>query len=70
VTATTVSAGSFSVTFTTAAGRHYSLEACNDLASWAPVNGSAFTGDGKSHTSPVDTTNNPDRYFVRVLVGP
>jgi hypothetical protein len=68
VTATTVSGGTFSVTFTTAAGRHYSLEACSDFVHWASVSGSAFTGDGQPHTSAVDAANT--QYFVRVLVGP
>ena len=66
----TVSGSTFSVTFSTAAGRHYSLEGSPDLANWTPINGSAFTGDGNPHISTADVTGNPTRYFVRVLVAP
>ena len=70
VTSTTLAAGTFSVTFSTGSGRHYSLEASSDLSNWAPVSNSAFTGDGKAHTSTVDVSSSPARSFVRVLVGP
>ena len=70
VTGTSVSTGTFSVTFTTANGRHYSLEESTNLSGWSAINGSAFTGDGKAHTSNVNTPNNTGPYFVRVLVGP
>jgi hypothetical protein len=70
VISTAVAGTNFNVTFSTAAGHQYSLEASADLINWTPVSGSTFTGNGSPHTSPVDITNHPNRYFVRVLVGP
>src|SRR5205814_2192911 len=67
---TAVSGQNFDVTFSTVAGHQYSLEGSPDLVTWTAINGSAFTGDGNPHISPVDITSTPARYFVRVLVGP
>ena len=67
---TAVSSPTLSVTFSTSAGHQYSLEGSPDLSAWTAINGSAFFGDGNPHTSNVDITANPTRYFVHVLVGP
>lgn len=67
---TAVSSPTLSVTFSTVSGHQYSLEGSPDPSGWTGINGSAFFGDGKSHTSNVDITSNPTHYFVHVLVGP
>jgi hypothetical protein len=67
---TAVSGATLSVTFSTVAGHQYSLEGSPNLSGWTAIANSTFFGDGKSHTSNVDITSNPTRYFVHVLVGP
>lgn len=57
------------VTFTTVAGRNYTLEFCTDLITWTPIGGS-LAGTGSPVTTFVGPVTGFPKLFVRVRTGP
>ena len=57
------------VTFTTVAGRNYTVEFCTDLITWTPIGGS-LAGTGSPVTTFVGPVTGFPKLFVRVRTGP
>ena len=63
-------AANLDVTFTTVAGRHYSLESTTDFVTWTNIPGAERTGTGNPIVDPIGPVSSFTKLFVRARVGP